>query len=72
MYKYAQLKMFHHDCRIKVYIYYFISVDPKIVLVEDNFPGTKTFFVNYNKFQLQDQSQNIGWDVVPYSQKIMS
>ena len=49
MYKYVQLKRFHHDLRIKVYMYAFMFVDPQNIPVEDHFTDTKTFFVNYKK-----------------------
>ena len=47
--KYAQLKRFHHDCRIQVYMYAFMYVDPEKMSVEYNFPDTKKIVVNYNK-----------------------
>ena len=49
MNKYAQLKRFHHDLQIQVYMYYFMYIGPDTISVEDHFPDTKTFFVNYNK-----------------------
>ena len=47
--KYAQLKKFHHDWRLQVYMYTFMYVDPKTTPVEDHFTATKTFAVNYKK-----------------------
>ena len=49
MYTYAQLNRFHHDLRIQVYMYDFMYIDPEIIPVEDHFPATKIFVVNYNK-----------------------
>ena len=49
MYKYAQMKRFYHDSQFQVYMYVFMYVDPEIILVEDYFPDTKPFVVNYNK-----------------------
>ena len=49
MYKYAELKRFHHDCQLQAYVCVFMYVDSKTVPVEDHFPDTKTFVVNYNK-----------------------
>ena len=72
MYKYAQLKRFHHGHHFKVYMYAFMYDDPKTMPVEDHFTNTKCFVVNYKKCKLQDQYQNIGLDLVTYIQKIMS
>ena len=47
--KYAQLKGFHHNFRLQVYIHSFRYVDPEIISVEDYFLATKKFFGNYNK-----------------------
>ena len=41
MYKYVQLKRFHHDHQLQVYIYAFIYVDPEKILEEGHFPATK-------------------------------
>ena len=47
--KYAQLKKFHHDWRLQVYMYTFMYVDPKTTPVEDHFTATKTFVIDYKK-----------------------
>ena len=39
--KYSQLKRFHHDLRLQVYIYAFMYVDPAKIPVEDHFTDTK-------------------------------
>ena len=49
MYKYAQLNGFHHDRLLQVYMYAFMYVDPQKMPVEEHFPATKTFAVNYKK-----------------------
>ena len=49
MNKYAQLKRFHHNRRLQVYIYDFMYVDLEPMPVEENFPDTKEFVENYNK-----------------------
>ena len=41
MYKYAQLKRFHHDGRTQVYIYAVKYVDPDTMPAKDHFPATK-------------------------------
>ena len=41
--KYAQLKRFHHDHRLQVYMYANIYVDTETIPVEDYFPDTKMF-----------------------------
>ena len=64
MYKYAQLKRFHHEIRLQVYMYDFMYVDPETMLVEEHFPATKRLLIIKRKFQLQEQSQNIGLDLV--------
>ena len=47
--KYTQLKRFHHDLWIKVYMYAFMFVDPETIPVEDHFPATKMFAANHKK-----------------------
>ena len=49
MNKYSQLKRFNHDRRRQFYMYAFIYVDPETTPVENHFPATENFFVNYNK-----------------------
>ena len=49
MYKYAQLKMFHHDRRLQVYMYAFMYIDLETSPVEGHFTYTKTIIVNYKK-----------------------
>ena len=49
MYKYSQLKRFHHDQRLQVYMYAFMYVYPQIMPVGDHFLDTKPFIVNYKK-----------------------
>ena len=40
-YKYAKLKRFRHYCRLQVYMYAFMYVDPEKIPVEDHFTSTK-------------------------------
>ena len=47
--KYAQLRRFHHDCRLQIYICEFMYVETETMPVEDHFPSTKLFVQNYNK-----------------------
>ena len=47
--EYAQLKRFHRDFWLQVYIYAFIYVDPNTMPVEGYFPATKTFVENHNE-----------------------
>ena len=49
MYKYGQLKRFHHNFRLQVYIYAFMYVNTESILVEDYFPATKLFFEDHKK-----------------------
>ena len=46
MCKYVQLKRFHNDRRLQVYMYSFMYVDPQTIPVEDNFTATKNIVVN--------------------------
>ena len=71
MHKYSQLKKFNHDRQLQVYMYNFMYVFPQKMPVEDHFPATKTFIVNYKKMYLREQDQNIGLYLVIYVQKIM-
>ena len=45
----AQLKRFHHNRRLQVYMYDFMYVDPDTMPVEEHFTATKTYAVNYKK-----------------------
>ena len=45
--KYAQLKCFHYERQLQVYMYAFMYVDTEKMTVEDNFTSTNIFFVNY-------------------------
>ena len=47
--KYAQLKRFHRDHQLQVYMYGFMYVDPDTIPVEANFLDTKTYVVNHKK-----------------------
>ena len=69
--KYSQMKRFYHDRRLQVYMYAFMYAYPNTMTVGGHFPATKTFFVNYKKCQLQEQSQNIGLCLVTYVHNIM-
>ena len=62
--KYLKLKRFHPDLQLQVYRYYFMYVDLKKIPVEDHFPDF--FWRTTRKFQLQDQSQNIVFDLVTH------
>ena len=47
--KYAQLKRFHHERRLQVYIYDFMYVDTKTMPVDELFIASKKFVENYKK-----------------------
>ena len=47
--KYAQLKRFHHDRQLQVYMYAFMYINHQIMPLEDHFIATKTFLMNYKK-----------------------
>ena len=49
MYKYALLKMFHHDRQIQFYMYAFIYVNSDTMPVEEFFQ-LQFFVENYKKF----------------------
>ena len=49
MNKYAQMKRFHHDCRLRVYMYYFVYVNPETMPVEYHFPASKKVVEKYNR-----------------------
>ena len=70
--KYAQLKRFHHDLQLKVYMYAFMYVDPETVPGEGNFLIQKCLLITIIKCKHQDRSQNIGLGSVTYVHKIMS
>ena len=70
--KHALLKRFHHDWRPQVSMYDFMYLYPKTIPVEDYFQLQKHLLITTRKVQPQDQSQNIGLDLVKYVQKMMS
>ena len=43
MYKYAQLKRFHHEHQLQIYMYALMYVNPQTMPVEDHFPATIVF-----------------------------
>ena len=70
--KYAQLKRFHYDLRLQVYMYAFMYVDNETIPRKTIFLLKKRFLGSTRKFQPQEQSQKFGLDLVIYVQKIMS
>ena len=44
--KYAQLKRFHHDHSLQLYMYTFMYVDTDTISVDKKFPYIKTFVLN--------------------------
>ena len=70
--KYSQMKRFHHDCRLQVYMYTSIYVDSETMTEENHYPTKKRQLRTTIKYQLQDQSQNIGLDLFTYVQNVMS
>ena len=70
--KYSKLKRFHNDCRLQLYMYAFVYVDPETIRVEDNFPATKTLCELQENFNSGTSPQNVGLDLVAYVHKIMS
>ena len=49
MYKYAQLKRFHHECQLQVYMYALVYLDPNTMTAEGKFYDTRKTVVNYKK-----------------------
>ena len=49
MYKYEQLKRFHHGHQLQIYMYALMYADPEKMPVDGNFPATKYFFANCKK-----------------------
>ena len=47
--KYAQIKRFHRDHQLKVYMYDFMCFNPDTMPVEEHFPATIVFVANYKK-----------------------
>ena len=72
IYKYSQLKIFHSDDQLQVYMYAFMYVDPETFSVEDHFPAKKVFFLNNTKMATPGIVQKIGLGLVTYVKKIMS
>ena len=72
LYKYTQLKSFHHELRLQVYMYDLIYVDTESMKIEDYLKATNFLLRNTRKCKIQDHSQNIGLDLVTYVHMIMS
>ena len=72
MNKYAQLKRFHHENWLQVYMHAFMNFHPEKMPVEKNLLQKKCLLQTTRKCQLQDQSQNIGLDLVACIHNIMS
>ena len=72
MVKYAQIKKFHRECRLQVYMYSFMYVDPEAILEDYRFPATRFFSKNTRTFKLHYQCQNIGLNLVTSVYNIMS
>ena len=70
--KYTQLKRFHDEFRLQLYMYDFMYVNIKTMPAEDHFPATHIFLWTISQLQLQEQFQNIGLDLVTYVQNIIS
>ena len=71
--KYAQMKRFHYELQLQVYMHDFMYVYPETISKEDYFPATFLLLLKTTRTcQLQDQFPNIGLDLVTYVQKIMS
>ena len=51
--RYTQLKRFHNNRRLQVYMYSFMYVYPETVPVEVYFPPTKICVENYNNISTQ-------------------
>ena len=41
--RFSQIKKFHHDCRLQIYMYAFMYIDPEKMVEEDYFQYIKTF-----------------------------
>ena len=50
--EFSQLKSFHHEHQLKVYMYDFMYIDPDTMPVEDYFPDTKMFIENCKKMSI--------------------
>ena len=66
------MKRFHYDQQLQVYMYALIYLDPETKAEEDCFPATTKLLQTTKNYQLQDQSQNIGLNLVTYVQKILN
>ena len=70
--KYTLIKRYHYDRRLKIYMHAIMYVDPETMAEEDYFPAKKYFLQTIRNFQLHDQSQNTGLDLVTHIQRVMS
>ena len=66
MYKYTQMKMFHHDRWLQVYMYAFMHVDPQPIQADYHFLLQEYLLWNTIKCPILEQSQKKGLDLVTY------
>ena len=64
MYKNIELKRFHNDLWLQVYMHVFVYVYTQTIPVGDHFTASKTFFVNYEKMSTQGSVPKIVLDLV--------
>ena len=62
--RYTQLKRFHHERRLQVYMYDFMYIGPRKMQVEDHHPFKKSIFVNHEKMSTQGSVPKIVLDLV--------
>ena len=70
--KYAHMKRFHYDHKFHFYMYDIMYVDYDTMAEEYYFWLPKYLLQSTREGQLQEQSQNIGFDLVTYVQNIIS
>ena len=69
--KYAQIKRFHYERWLQVYMYDFMYVDPE-KMKEDEYYHTQIYLLETTRrYQLQDQSPKVCLEFFTYVQKIM-
>ena len=52
--KHKQLKLFHHNRQLQVYMYNFMCVDTETIPVKEHLTATRTFIVNYKNISASE------------------
>ena len=58
---YTQIKRFHYNCQLQVYMYVFIYVNPEKIPDDNLFPSTRSFVKNLEVFNSWTSAKTLDW-----------